>query len=137
METHTGDAGPLRPHLHEGVYAFARRAPGLGLDGLLAGLDVVATMQEEEGLTLVLPLERARAAGLEVLFEAAWITLKTTTALDAVGLTASFSAALAAAGISCNVIAGASHDHVFVGAARGEEARRILAGLEWGAAGGA
>ena len=136
METHTGDAGPLRPHLHEGVYAFARRAHGPGLDGL-AGLDVVATMREEEGLTLVLPLERARAAGLEVLFEAAWITLETTTALDAVGLTASFSAALAAAGISCNVIAGASHDHVFVGVARGEEARRILAGIEWGAADGA
>ncbi|MEE2940224.1 MAG: ACT domain-containing protein [Planctomycetota bacterium] len=135
MGERTGDAGPLRPRLHRGVFAFARRAHGEGLEGL-AGLDVVATMREAEGLTLVLPLERAQAAGLEVLHEAAWITLETATALDAVGLTARFAAALAAAGISCNVIAGASHDHVFVGVARAEEARRILAGIEWGAADG-
>ena len=136
MNTRTGDAAPLRPRLQDGVYAFARRAHGLGLDGL-AELDVVATMREEEGLTLVLPLQRAQDAGLEVLFEAAWITLETVTALDAVGLTALFAAALAAEGISCNVIAGASHDHIFVGVARGEEALRILAGIEWSAAGGA
>ncbi len=136
METRTGDLGPLRPHLHEGAYAFARRAHGPGLDGL-AELGVVATMWEEEGLTLVLPLQRAQSAGLEVLFEAAWITLQATTALDAVGLTAAFATALAEQGISCNVIAGASHDHVFVDEARGEEARQILAAIEWGAADGA
>lgn len=119
--------GGLLPRLHEGVYAFALGPPGLALDGL----DVVATMREEEGLTVVLPEDRARRAGLEVLFRAAWITLELPTALDAVGLTARFAGALAERGISCNVIAGAFHDHLFVDVERGPEARDVLAELRW------
>jgi hypothetical protein len=49
-----------------------------------------------------------------VLFRAAWITLMVHSDLEAVGLTAAFAHALGQAGISCNVVAGAYHDHIFV-----------------------
>ena len=47
-------------------------------------------------------------------FRAAWIQLQVHSALDSVGLTAAFSKTLGDAGISCNVVAGYFHDHLFV-----------------------
>ncbi len=73
-----------------------------------------ATIREDEGLTVVLPQTDADRLGLSYDFVAAWITLRVHSALDAVGLTAAFSAALARAGLSCNVLAGFHHDHLLV-----------------------
>lgn len=115
----------LRPRLHEGVYAFVCVPASRDI----AGLGVVASIQEPEGKTLVLPEERARAHGLEVIWRGRWITLEVETALSLVGLTARFAGALADAGISCNVIAGAFHDHLFVPVESGERARALLAQL--------
>lgn len=106
------------------------------LDLDLAGADIVAAMRETEGLTLVVPESEARRLGLEPLFLGEWITLEAVTALDAVGLTALFAAALAKAGISCNVIAGALHDHLFVDVGLGERAVSLLEGLKWPPAAG-
>ena len=50
--------------------------------------------------------------------------------LHAVGFTAAFSAALGDAGISCNVFAGAYHDHVFVPFDQGERAVAVLRELQ-------
>ena len=52
--------------------------------------------------------------GLSYGFVAAWITLQVRSPLYAVGLTAAVSAALAASGVSGNVIAGYHHDHLHV-----------------------
>jgi hypothetical protein len=93
------------------------------------GVEPVATIREREGLALVLAREGADRAGLPYDGTMAWITLRVHSALDAVGLTAAFSAALAADGLSCNVVAGAHHDHVFVPHARGVDAMRVLRGL--------
>jgi len=52
-----------------------------------------------------------------------------TSDLHAVGLTAAVATALAAAGISCNVVAGACHDHLFVPVDRAGEALAALQAL--------
>ena len=100
----------MAPRLHEGVYVFATLPPGEEL----AGPGIIATMREAEGLTVVLEEGLARAKGLTPIYRAAWITLEVHSDLQAIGFTAAFAAALGEAGISCNVIAGAHHDHVFV-----------------------
>jgi uncharacterized protein len=91
-----------------------------------AGLEPEATVREEEGLSAVLERERADARGLEYDHVAAWITLRVHSSLEAVGLTAAVSRALADAGLSCNVIAGLRHDHLLVPAGRAEEALAVL-----------
>ena len=66
---------------------------------------------------------------LTPVFRAAWITLTVQSDLNAVGLTAVVSTALAKAGISCNVIAAVHHDHLFVPVDRADDAMRVLRGL--------
>lgn len=112
----------LEPELHDGVYAYCVVPSGADI----VGLAPVATVSESEGLTVVLPEEEAVNAGLSVLFRAAWITLSVHSDLQAVGLTAAFAGALGEAGISCNVVAGAYHDHIFVPL---EQAQHALAAL--------
>ena len=103
----------------------------VGLDGFEApeGVELIAAFREAEGLTLYCDFAAAEAAGLPVLFKAAWITMSVESALDAVGFTAAFAAALAEAGIACNVMAGARHDHLFVPWERRDEAMAALRGL--------
>jgi len=55
--------------------------------------------------------------------------LDVNSALDAVGLTAAVSSALAAHGIPCNVLAGYHHDHLLVPIERAELAIAILDAL--------
>ncbi len=117
----------LDPLLHEGVYVFASLPTGADL----AGLEPLATFQEDEGLTVVVKEEAALAHQVPILFRAAWITLRVHSDLQAVGLTAVFSRALAEAGISCNVIAGARHDHLFVPVDDVARAMAVLRELQW------
>jgi uncharacterized protein len=98
-------------------------------EALLDQLDPEATIRESEGLTAVVRRERADALGVPYDYLAAWITLRVHSALDAVGLTAAVSSALARAGISCNVIAGYHHDHLLVPADRAADALEALSGL--------
>ena len=85
-----------------------------------------ATIHESEGPTYVVTVDEAAAARVPVGFEAAWLTLTVHSSLAAVGLTAAFSAALADAGISCNVLAGYHHDHLLVPVERADDAVHIL-----------
>lgn len=78
------------------------------------GLAPFAVIREDEGLTLILTRTEADRAGLSYGYVAARITLRVNSALADVGLTALVSRILADAGISCNVIAGLAHDHLFV-----------------------
>ncbi|ROQ63619.1 hypothetical protein EDD93_6364 [Streptomyces sp. 840.1] len=112
----------LRPELHPGRYVFAT-VPG---GAVPAGASPVVTVGEAEGLTLVLPEQEAVAAGLDHSYPSGWITLRVHSALEAVGLTAAVSLALTDAGISCNVVAGFHHDHLFVPYGRAAEAVTVL-----------
>jgi uncharacterized protein len=89
----------------------------------------VATVREDEGLTLVLPRSDAERLGLPAGDTYAMITLEVRSALDAVGLTAAVAGALASHGIACNVVAGVHHDHLFVPEHRADDALTVLRAL--------
>lgn len=111
----------MRPHLAAERYVFT------SVDGVVPeGVTPVVTVAEAEGLTLVVRREEADAAGLAYDFVAGWITLRVHSALEAVGLTAAVSTALADAGISCNVVAGFHHDHLFVPYVQADHAVALL-----------
>lgn len=116
----------MEPALNPGVYAYCVVSP----DTDPTPWRPVVTVVEREGLTLVLLEEQALALGLRVLFRAAWITLTVHSDLQAVGLTAAFAGALGRAGVSCNVVAGAYHDHVFVPAEQASLAMDALRALQ-------
>lgn len=88
-----------------------------------------ATVREGALTTLVLTVDDARGAGLDVVTEMAWLTLTVQSSLDAVGLTAAFSRVLGDAGVACNVLAGYHHDHLLVPADQAEHAMSALRSL--------
>jgi uncharacterized protein len=114
----------MSPELRPGRYVFT-----VAEAGIPPGLTPVVTVAEQEGLTLVVRLEDADAAGLAYEYVAGWITLRVHSALDAVGLTAAVAQELAAAGLSCNVVAGFHHDHLFIPYERAAEAVDLLEAL--------
>ncbi|HET6856524.1 MAG TPA: ACT domain-containing protein [Streptomyces sp.] len=114
----------MRPELNPGRYVFTTVAGGVP-----PGLSPVVSVREPEGLTLVVRKEEADAAHLPYDYEAGWITLRVHSALEAVGLTAAVSRELAEAGVSCNVVAGFHHDHLFVPHERATGAVALLEGL--------
>jgi hypothetical protein len=97
----------MEPVLHPEPYGY-----GVWAEGPLP-ITPFATVSEDEGLTVVAPLAEMQAAGLQ---SDPWarISLTVHSDLTAVGLTAAFAGALGREGISCNVIAGFHHDHLFV-----------------------
>lgn len=103
------------------VFATTERVP--------EALEPVAVVREAEGVTVVVDRSTADRHQLDHDFVAAMITLRVHSALDAVGLTAAVAGHLARAGISCNVVAGYHHDHLFVPLDRGHEAVELLRGL--------
>jgi hypothetical protein len=102
----------MQPCLNEGEYVFCT----VGEFKSINQNELVFYFREKEGITIVVRKEFADANGLACSAEMAWITLTVHSSLDAVGLTAAFSAALAKENLSCNVVAGFYHDHIFVAA---------------------
>lgn len=113
----------LRVQQRPGVFAY------VVVDEVPEDLIPDATLVEEEGVTVVVDAMQARSRNWDIIFEAAWLTLEVHSALDAVGLTAAFSKALGDAGIPCNVMAGAFHDHILVPVASVGDAIEALESL--------
>ena len=104
----------LKPSLAQERYAFENS------NNPLLAADAFALVREEEALTVI----RVSATG-----QWARISLGVDSSLEAVGLTAAFSRALADSGISANVIAALHHDHIFVPWNRRYEALSVLQSL--------
>ena len=112
----------LSPKLNDGEYVFT----SIKDSELLNTSDTICTFKENEGLTLVLERSRADQLGLKYNFIASWIALEVHSSLNAVGLTSLVTTELANNEISCNVIAGYYHDHIFVSTKDSLKALEIL-----------
>jgi uncharacterized protein len=112
----------MTPTLNEGDYVFCTIEE-------LDRIDInkaVCFFKEAEAFTIIINKSMADELGLAYSYVAAWITLKVHSSLDAVGLTAAFSNALADNGISCNVVAAFYHDHIFINKKDAEKAMEVL-----------
>lgn len=122
----------LTPELDPQSYYFCS---SVALSPELAN-QAFAIVREHEGWTLVLPAtarpdpdEVAADVRSQLLCSSAAfarITLNVHSSLQAVGLTAAVATALATQDISCNLLAGFYHDHLFVPAERAAQALALL-----------
>lgn len=112
----------IKPKHNLGEYVFCeiKSLENINLD------EITMLFREKEGITLIVKKEIADKLNLKYTFIASWITFTVHSSLEAVGLTAAFSKALADNGISCNVVAAFYHDHIFVDQKDTEKAIRIL-----------
>jgi uncharacterized protein len=115
----------LAPVLHPGVFAFCELPLGSP-----PPVEAIGWFREREALTVIVPEATAREHGWSVGYRAAWVSLGVESALSAVGLTAAVATALAARGISCNVVAASRHDHLFVPVEHAAAALAALRGLQ-------
>ena len=119
----------MKPELNKGEYVYCladSKEQAIALGPLCYFL-------EKEGVTMILPKEKADAMNIPYTMTCGWITLTVHSSLEAVGLTAAVSKALTEASISCNVVAAFYHDHIFVpmkDAERAMNALQKLAGID-------
>lgn len=116
----------IEPALNEGEYVFCT----LQNISQIEFTNVLGTFREEEGVTVIIKKEYADELNLAYSFVASWITLTVHSLLEAIGLTAAFSKALTYENISCNVIAGYYHDHIFVSTKDAQKAMDVLKRLQ-------
>lgn len=85
-------------------------------------LNPIGFFHEKEGLTLIITQQEAIDKNIDYESVYKLISLNVHSSLDAVGLTAAFSAKLAEKNISANVVAAYYHDHIFVPEEKAEQA---------------
>ena len=112
----------MKPELNKGEYVYCladSKTHATVLDPLYYFL-------EKEGVTVILPKEKADTMSIPYETICAWITLTVHSSLEAVGLTAAVSKALTEENISCNMVAAFYHDHIFVPVKDAERAMNAL-----------
>jgi hypothetical protein len=115
----------MKPNLQSGEYVFCT------VEDIhtVPAAESILILREQEGITVIVRKEMAYKLSLSYSFVAAWITLTVHSSLEAVGLTAAVSKALAENGVCCNVVAAFYHDHLFVRQQDAAKAMETLNGL--------
>lgn len=106
----------MKPKLQTGRWVFASiRSDRLTeVFNLINLKEMQGFYQEDEGATLILEDSQAKLINVATSEVFSAISLTVHSSLEAVGLTAAISTALANDGISANIIAGYYHDHIYV-----------------------
>lgn len=112
----------MEPILNDGEYVFVSVENVKSIPREIT----ICEIKEHEGITVVLSKKDAEELGLTFEFIASWITLNIHSSLEAVGLTAAFASELGKHSISCNVIAGYYHDHIFVDKKDKDKGMKVL-----------
>lgn len=117
----------LSPVASEDTYVFV----SVALEKVTAALlqRAKGMFKEREGVTFILKAHLARDMGLTFSGEYRCITCEVHSSLDAVGMTAAMSTALANAGMSANVVAAYYHDHIFIQSDKVSAALNVLKSL--------
>jgi len=118
----------MEPVLHDGEYVFCVVED----PAAISPYDIIMLFKEDEGYTIIVEKTMADSLGLSYTFISSWISLSVHSSLQAVGLTAAFSKSLGDEGISCNVVAGYHHDHIFVSSKDADRAIKALKSLSEG-----
>lgn len=112
----------MKPELNQGEYVYS-----IVKDiSKISPKDIIMFFKEKEDNTVILAKNIADELELNYQYVCAWITLTVHSSLEAVGLTAAFSKALGDSNISCNVVAGYYHDHIFVDIKDKDKAMEVL-----------
>ncbi|QCX02193.1 ACT domain-containing protein [Aggregatimonas sangjinii] len=112
----------MTPRLHSGIYVFCSVKSLQGIDRE----QTICEFKEREGTTIIIEKHKADELQLSYDYSAAWITLEIHSSLEAVGLTAIISNELAQNNISCNIVAGYFHDHLFLAKNDAEKGMNVL-----------
>jgi len=121
----------INPKMQDGEYMFCMSP--LCLRDVFRqhdNLSPVATFEEAEGTTLILPADEAKASGLRAEYPCRMITLQVNSSLAAIGFMAAIATRLAEHGISVNPVSAFNHDHLFVPADKAEESMKALHSLK-------
>ncbi len=126
-----GMVSGMDPTLRRGTFVFVTTTNATAIERM--GAHAVSMFQEDEGTSMIVPVDVASAAQFDCSQPMRWMTLNVYSSLLGCGLTAAVSGALARRGIACNMVAAFHHDHVFVPADQADEALTILLDLQAGA----